>query len=156
MHRALDEAMPDEVPTSVEGGLTCGFVDLERGPVDRETCLQAAFIQSIEKAPEANPHAILMPGPVGNVRQKRLSHRRRQNSARHRCRLRPVFDIDDGPDGDALSIRQFELRPLGYGLIWKSAANTLGIDVSHVFVPICAKSSSESLEMSIYLIEGET
>src|SRR5690606_11741457 len=42
MHGALDEAVPDETPTSVEGGLTCSFVDLERGPIDREACLQAA------------------------------------------------------------------------------------------------------------------
>src|SRR5215204_6032854 len=68
----------------------------------------ASLAEHLDEAPEADPHAVLVPGPVRQVGQERLAHRRRQDGARHRAGRAPVLDVDDGPDRDAGVARKLQ------------------------------------------------
>src|SRR5690606_33254992 len=78
VHWLLDVPMADEIPSGFQGSAAGGFIDGDCRAVHRKTRLKTAGVQRFEETPKADAHAVFMPGPVRNVRQKRLPHWRRK------------------------------------------------------------------------------
>ena len=124
VHRFLHKTVAHEIPAGGACGFAGGAVNLDRRAIDGERCLDVACFQHFDKAPEADAHAVLVPGPVGNVRQQRLTHRRRQHGTRHRAGRLPVFNVNDCPHGHPGVTRQFERRPADDRFVGDTLAHT--------------------------------
>src|SRR5258708_33981593 len=59
--------------------------------------------ERLELPPEASAHTVFVPGPVGHIRQQRLSHRRAQDRSRHRPFDPPFFYVEGDPPPQFLS-----------------------------------------------------
>jgi hypothetical protein len=121
VHRALHEAVAHEFPACGQRRLGDARIAVADIAVDRERRGDAEMAQHLEQAPEADPHAVLVPGPVGQVGQQRLTHRGRQHGTGHRPLDVPFLHIDDRPHREAGAIGQGQLRPIdnrriGYAL----------------------------------------
>ena len=64
------------------------------------------------QTPEANPHAVFMPAPIGEIGLQHGAGRRNQNLARHGIVDKPVLDIDHGPDDQSFAVGQSKFRPI--------------------------------------------
>jgi hypothetical protein len=121
VHRDLHEAVAHELPPRGKRRLGDPRIGVADIAVDRERRGDAELAQHLEQPPEADPHAVLVPGPVGQVRQQRLTHRGWQHCTGHRPLDGPLLDVDDRPHREAGAIGQGQLRPIddrriGYAL----------------------------------------
>ncbi len=131
MHRPLHEAVAHEVPAGLEGGLAGLRVERAAAAVHRESRLELARAQHVEETPEAHPHAVFVPRPVGHVGQQRIAHRRRQHGAWHGAQRTPVLDIDDGPHRHAGAAGKSQLRPLVDGQVGRAVADAMARLLCH-------------------------
>lgn len=107
-HGRLNEAVRHELPAGIAGGAGETWAVLAYRGIDRERRLDIEAIQRRLQAPETNPHAVLVPGPVGQVRHHGITARRRQDRARHRLLDLPVLDVDDRPHHHPRAVRQLQ------------------------------------------------
>src|SRR5204862_3649429 len=68
MHRPLHEAVAHELPSGVERCLRNARIAATDRAVDRKRRLNAELLQYLAEAPEADAHAVFVPGPVRQVR----------------------------------------------------------------------------------------
>ena len=120
VHGPLQIPMTHEFPAGFEGGFGDPGVGFTDDPVDGQGRRDPEGLQTLVKTPEPDPHAVFVPGPVGQVRQQRLTHGRRQNLARHGIFDAPFLNVDDGPDGHTGAVGKCERRPVDDGGIWNS------------------------------------
>ena len=79
LHVALGEAVPHELPFARDRGAHDGRIGGDRRAVDGERHRDRELIEQFGEAPEADPVAVFVPGPVGHVRAS--ASRRRAASA---------------------------------------------------------------------------
>ena len=111
LDRHLHVAVGHELPVGVAGGrrdLGIGLADLG---IDRHGRRDARLLERALEPPEADPHAVLVPGPVRQVGDRRLPHRRLRQLPRHRPGDLPFLDVDHRPHDHAALARQLERRP---------------------------------------------
>ncbi len=111
LDRHLHISMRHEFPSGVarrSGDLGISLADLG---VDRQGRGHARGFERAQQAPEADPHAVFVPGPVRHVGNRRLAHRRLRQLPRHRSGDVPFLDIDHRPDDHARPAGQLERRP---------------------------------------------
>src|SRR5690606_17900940 len=117
MHGPLHITVPHELPA----GLACcagnARVAFANTTIDGERWDDLMALQNRHEPPKANPHPVLVPGPVRNVWDQRLPHWWRQYGARLRPLDTPLFDIDDHPNRHTRAVRQNELRAVDDSLI---------------------------------------
>src|SRR5688572_11198419 len=114
--------MPHELPAAVASGLGDARIVLADAGVDRERRRDAVAVERRLDPPEAYAVAILVPGPVREIRQHGDSGRRRQYLTRHRPADVPHLDIDDGPDDQPYTFRQLERGSIDDGGIRQALA----------------------------------
>src|SRR5262249_7329056 len=110
--RALLVAVAHELPAGVLARLRDARVIDAHSRVDRDGGLYLELLVEGVEAPEADAHAVLVPGPVRHVGQQRDSGRRRQHLPRHRPADVPDLEVDYRPDDDAVGARKLRLRPV--------------------------------------------
>ena len=110
--RPLLIGVAHEFPARVLGGLRDAGVVLTDPGIGRERRPDAELRVELEEPPAADPHAVLVPGPVHHVRHQLDARRGREQLARHRLADVPDLVIDDGPEHDACVARQLERRAI--------------------------------------------
>src|SRR5205807_10065438 len=79
LHVLLRKAVTDELPLPLARRLDDRAVAGDRRAVDREDGWDAAIVEHFEHAPEADPVAVFVPGPVRDVGHWRAARRRGQD-----------------------------------------------------------------------------
>src|SRR5258708_1826932 len=110
--RSLLVAVAHKFPAGVLARLRDARIVNTHARVDRHVRPDFQALVERVKAPEAHAHAVLVPAPVRHVREKRDAGRRGQHLPRHRLRDIPDFEIDDGPDDDALTGGEADVLPV--------------------------------------------
>ena len=125
VHRALQISMAHEFPVE----LLCRFGNARIGFTDEAVgghCgRNSALLERFQDAPEADPHSIFVPGPVGQIGLQGLAHWRTEDCARHRPFDGPVFDIDDDPDDHPPIIGDHESGAVDDGAVGDAVAEQL-------------------------------
>src|SRR5699024_2505970 len=106
MHGRLDIAVANEFPSRIVCSLAGFGIDVECTAVYRNGCLQIAGAYGFKKTPIADSHAVFMPGPVRDIGEHGLTHRRWQHRTRHGLFGTPALDIDDKPENDPATARK--------------------------------------------------
>src|SRR5260221_3188236 len=86
---------------------------MDRRAVDRQHRGDAEIVEHLEHAPETDPVAVFVPGPIRDVGHRRAAGRRGQDSTRHRLVDVPFLDIDDDPDREPRPVGERERFALG-------------------------------------------
>ena len=115
MHGTLDKPVAHELPFGVLGGVGDTWIIIANNAVQGQGRGDAEACQEFMNPPEPDPHAVFMPRPVGQVRQQRLAHGRRQDRTRLGLGAVPVLDVDDGPHRHAGAIGKLKFGSVDDG-----------------------------------------
>src|SRR3989449_161075 len=130
VHRALRDAVAHELPARVQHRPRDRLVRADHVGVDGRGRADLSLAERLEHPPEADAHAVVVPGPVGDVGHGRDPLRSGEVLAGGRRLDVPLLDVDDGPDGDARALGEPPGAPGGDGriieaLVWQSHAGLL-------------------------------
>src|SRR5262245_32783995 len=108
--------MADSIPPCSHTGVDNVWIDVADRRVHDQGAGHPEIVKDGLEPPEANPLAILMPGPVGDVRDAHSGPAGwGDNRARHWLADHPVLDIHAGPDNQPGTVRQRQGLALGNG-----------------------------------------
>src|SRR5437016_304254 len=108
--------MADGVPPCSHARVNNVRIDVADRRVHDEGASHAEIVEDGLEPPEADPLAILMPRPVGDVRDAHSgSAGWGDNRTRHWLADHPVLDIHAGPDDQLGTVRQKQGLALGNG-----------------------------------------
>ena len=99
-------AVHHELPPRIAAGFCHLRIGRGNDAVDRQGRRDAVQVERRLQPPEADPHAVFVPRPVGQVGDHRGALRRAQHLARHGAVDVPALDVHHQEDGDALAVRQ--------------------------------------------------
>ncbi len=122
VHRPLDEAVTHELPAGLEHRAGDRLVGFHHVGIDGGGGADLPPGQRLQQPPEADPHPVVVPGPVGDVRHHGHALRRGQVLAGHRLLDVPLLDVDDGPHRDAGALGEGPLRAGGEGRVVEAIA----------------------------------
>ena len=108
--RHLVVGVAHELPAFAPRLLRDAGIVLADARIDGERRPDALLPKQIEEAPDPDPHAVFVPGPVRDVRQQRNSGRRRQQLTGHRTADVPDLEVDDRPQHKPRTVGQLEGR----------------------------------------------
>ena len=115
VHRHVLVAVRGQLPAAFETGGHDLRVALADPRVDRYGRRHLQPVEHALKAPEADPHAVLVPRPVGYVGQQRRALWRADHRASHRPRDVPFLERQDRPEDETRAVRQRQRRALCNG-----------------------------------------
>src|SRR5262249_10671803 len=104
--------MTHKLPTRIARLLCNPRIVFDNAGIDRYSRADARALDQLEEPPDADPHAVLVPAPIGYIRQQRDACRRGDYLPRHGAGNIPDLQIDNTPNDDAPIVRQLQRRPV--------------------------------------------